>query len=112
MIANAYSHSSLLNVTVTGNYPFGSPNNLSSGMVRYNPTSRSLEAYDGSSWYSLSQSMTLTLDPELESVVTWAKKKQTEEAELEMLCKKHPGLQEAHERLEIMKQLVKKELEI
>ena len=112
MITSAYSHSPLLNVTVTGNYPYNSSNNtLSSGMVRYNSATQSLEVYDGVSWYVLNQSMTMTLAPELESVVAWAKKKQAEEAELETLCQEHPGLQEAYERLEIMKQLVKKEMQ-
>jgi hypothetical protein len=42
-----------------------------------------------------------------EEAIDWAIKKKQEEQELDELCKKHPALAEAHERLQILKALTK-----
>ena len=80
-------------------------------MLRYNHQSNKIEVYDGSNWLDFGSSVNVTLNHEAEAIMSWAQKKMQEEKEFEELCKKHPTLQEAHERLQIIKTLVTKEPE-
>lgn len=111
MITTAYSSSSLLNVSVSGSVPYigGGTAVPMLGMIRWNPGMRCAEIYDGTVWHAYAQNLTVDLSPEIESTVRWAQKKQAEEAELDELCRKHPGLQAARDQLEIMRRLVKHE---
>ena len=101
---------------ITGNYginvvnqtsvPYVNMNNVSAGIVRYNGNTQNVEVYDGNSWLTLSTNYpTISLDSNVIAVVEWARRKRDEEEELLRLCKEHPGLQEAYERLQIMKAL-------
>lgn len=99
-----------ITVQYNGGSPYVNMNNASAGMVRYNGNSSSLEVYDGSSWLQLDTSYpTIGLDGNIMSAIEWARKKRDEEEELLRLCKEHPGLQEAYERLQIMKALILEE---
>jgi len=49
----------------------------------------------------------IDLSPAFKTALDWAWTKMQEEKELEELCKKHPGLQEAKENFELMKVLCK-----
>lgn len=90
--------------------PYVSPGAQGGGMVKYNTNSNELEVWDGVAWRALFDSqIEISLNPDLRSTIEWARHKQQEERELQELCKKHPGLQEAHDRLQIMRQLVKKD---
>jgi lauroyl/myristoyl acyltransferase len=51
------------------------------------------------------------LSPLARQAVDWAVRKQREEDELEALMKKHPGLRELHDQLEMMKVLCQEESE-
>ena len=90
--------------------PYISPGAQSAGMVRYNTNMDCLEVYDGISWLVLgTYSPLVELDFQTKEIVGWARAKMLEEQQLLELAKKHPGLQEAYERLEIMKTLTLKE---
>ena len=94
----------------SGSTPWINTSTLSAGQVRYNPSGTSLEVYDGNSWHKFGGGYyTVGLTPEAERVVRWAEEKMREEAELKLRMKDHPGLQEAYERLEIMKALTLEE---
>lgn len=113
MITNASSSSPLLNVNVTGSTPYihtGTSVPMV-GMVRWNPGRTCMEVYDGTVWHAYAQSLQVSLSPEVEATVRWAQRKQSEEQELDELCRKHPGLQDARDQLEIMRRLVKQESE-
>ncbi len=85
-------------------------NNAFAGSVRYNGNTQHLEVYDGLSWLVLgTYSPLVELDFQTKEIVGWARAKMLEEQQLLELAKKHPGLQEAYERLEIMKTLTLKE---
>lgn len=78
------------------------------GQIRWNPNTQNLEVYDGNAWMSMPStfpSVGLTWDAE--RAIEWAIKKQNEELELDELCKKHPAVAEAYERLQIIKALTK-----
>lgn len=95
-----------INVANQGGLPYVNMNNASAGMVRYNGNTNNVEVYDGSSWLTLDTNYpTISLDSNVMGVIEWARRKRDEEEELLRLCKEHPGLQEAYERLQIMKAL-------
>lgn len=99
-----------ITVQYNGGSPYINMSNASAGMVRYNGNTQNVEVYDGSSWLQLDTSYpTISIDSNIIGVIDWARKKRDEEEELLRLCKEHPGLQEAYERLQIMKALTLKE---
>lgn len=108
MIRHISSDSAWLHVNQSPTSSFVG-NQLSAGMLRYNGQMMRIEVYDGSNWLDFGSSVTVTLSRDAEEVLAWAHRKMREEQDLEMLCQKHPGLQEAYERLQIMKTLVIKE---
>ena len=89
--------------------PYISPGAQSAGMVRYNASTQGLEVYDGQNWLRLDSYAELELNPEIRETVEWARRKQQEEQDLEMLCARHPGLQDAWDRFRLMRELVKQE---
>lgn len=84
------------------------PGAVGAGMVRWNPNYNCLETWDGNAWTALT-TYQMDLDPEVMEILGWARSRMEEDRRLAELCEKHPGLKEAHERLEIMRQLVKQE---
>lgn len=93
-----------------GSTPWINISTLSAGQVRYNPSGTSLEVYDGNNWNKLGGGQyTIGLTFEAEKVIRWAEEKMKEDLELRARMKDHPGLQEAYERLEIMKALTLEE---
>jgi hypothetical protein len=78
------------------------------GQLRYNPVSSRIEVYDGNTWVIYPSSYpSIGLTQDAEKAIDWAIKKQQEELELDELCKKHPALSEAYERLQILRALTK-----
>jgi len=76
------------------------------GNVRFNTASQRLEVYDGNNWMMLNMpSASVGLTNEAEALLDWARERRDEDLELRSRMEKHPGLQEAYERLEIMKAL-------
>jgi hypothetical protein len=76
------------------------------GNLRFNTTNQQMEVYDGTTWTLLNTpDATIGLNADAESLLDWARERRDEEFKLKSLIEKHPGLQEAYERLEIMKAL-------
>jgi hypothetical protein len=66
------------------------------------------QVFDGSSWLNMNSSYaTVSLDPESQVLLDWARRKMLEEQELQSLMEKHPGLKDAKDRFEFMLALVK-----
>ena len=81
------------------------PGNPASGEIRYN--NHMIEVYDGSTWRQVNQTYTnISLDPGAHEAIEWARKKMTEERELEELAKQFPMLEDAMRDLEVIKVLV------
>ncbi len=88
--------------------PYVNMSNPSAGMVRYNGSNYALEVYDGSSWMTLSVDVSINVDSRLTTVVDWAMRKMSEEAEEQRLIKEHPLLKDAHDQYRVTLELVKK----
>jgi hypothetical protein len=68
-----------------------------------------LKVFDGYGWTSLPSNIDINLSPKADEILRWAESKMKEEAEFKELIKKHPGLKELNDRLEMMKILCKEE---
>jgi predicted dehydrogenase len=76
------------------------------GNMRYNTSTQQMEVYDGNNWVHMNMpDATVGLNDEAEALLDWARERRNEEIMLKERMKHHPGLQEAYERLEIMKAL-------
>jgi hypothetical protein len=76
------------------------------GNLRFNTSNQQIEVYDGINWTFLNMpDATVGLNDDAESLLDWARERRNEEIMLKERMKHHPGLQEAYERLEIMKAL-------
>lgn len=108
MIKGIYSGNG---ITVSGitSPPYINMSNPSSGMMRYNGNTQSVEVYDGMSWFSMSSAPQVELDHRVREIVTWAEKKMLEERELMSRIEKHPGLRDAYEKFKIMDALTLEE---
>lgn len=96
-------------ITVSNGYsgiPPMSPGAQSAGMVRWNTSSNCVEVYNGMSWYEVTTHANLGLTERAEKAIKWAESKMQEEAKLQALLDRHPGLKEAHDRFEVLKALL------
>lgn len=89
--------------------PYISPGAQSAGMVRYNTNMQQMEVYDGMSWHVISGTAEVSLTPAADSAIAWAMKKMAEEAKIDELCKKYPGLGKARDNFETFLRLVESE---
>jgi hypothetical protein len=82
-----------------------SPGSQSAGMMRYNTNMNSVEVYDGQGWKELSTSYaSISMTPEAESLLDWARKKRDEELQMQSLAEKHPAVKIALDNLEKVRQ--------
>jgi len=73
------------------------------GQLRYNTNTQNMEVFDGNMWQTwTSNSATVTLTPEAEALLDWAREKRQEEVNLKMRMEEHPGLKDAYEKFKIM----------
>jgi hypothetical protein len=101
-----------LNVYYTNAAPQSSGAHGFAGQVRYSTIGQCLEIFDGNTWHPCyTSTANVGLTPEAEEIVDWAKNKMQEEQRLLALMEQHPGLKDLHEKLEIMKALVTKEMQ-
>lgn len=79
-----------------------------SGQVRWNGNLKQFEVCDNSSgaWYKIDNSVELSSDPLLQSILDWAKKKMVEDERIEKLAKEYPAVKDAKEKLDIIIKLV------
>jgi hypothetical protein len=90
-------------IQVTGGSPMNPyipPGSQSAGMVRYNTNMNTMEVYDGQNWKEISNNYaSVSLTPDAESLLDWARKKRDEELQLEALAKEHPAINIALDNL-------------
>jgi hypothetical protein len=110
-IKSINSYSRYLTVTNGGssnNYINNYSGSQGVGNVRFNTSTQNMEVWDGNTWVTLNGAFTdINLSHEAVAILDWAKQKQKEEQELDELCKSHPSVAEAYERLQILKALTK-----
>ncbi len=76
------------------------------GEMRYNSQSDVVEYCTGSTWMTVPmQYSTLSLDPDVVSIIEWAKKKMVEEAALQAKLDKYPSLKEMYDQFKILDSL-------
>jgi hypothetical protein len=108
-------------LTVSGGSGSTYVNNFSGaqgvGNMRYNTSSQNIEIYDGNNWVPMQSGYTtVTMTPEAESLLDWAKQKRNEEFESEALAKSNPTIADLlaqknkiDEQINIVKTLIKSE---
>jgi hypothetical protein len=98
-------------ISVTPSSPREHINNggQSSGEMRYNTSNQSVEVYNGNTWQTISEHITLNLTPDAESAIQWATGKMHEENELKAKMEKYPSLKSAYEQYKLVEALVYKE---
>jgi hypothetical protein len=75
-------------------------------MIRMHPGTDRLEVYDGSSWHEIANgSAEIDLSPTAKETLTWAREKMVADKRLKVLMERHPGLQELHNKFEVMRLL-------
>ena len=94
--------------TVT--YPYVNMNQTSAGLVRYNGNTQNYEVYDGNTWMVMYMAAaTVTLDYDVQNILNWARDKMAEDQRIKELAKKHPGIRDLQEKLEVMVALVQQQ---
>ena len=108
-------------LTVTGGSNSTYVNNFSGaqgvGNMRYNTSSQNIEIYDGNNWVPMQSGYaTVTMTPEAESLLDWAKQKRMEEDMNKALAESNPTIADLleqkkriDEQLNIVKTLIKSE---
>jgi len=109
-------------ITVSGGNPgstyIGNYSNAPGvGNMRYNPNNQNIEVFDGSAWIILSaHHAIISLDPQVNTLLEWAKKKMLEEAERNKLAEINPAIndlmnqiKDKEEQIKIVQTLIKEE---
>jgi len=90
-------------ITVSGgtvSSTYISPGSAGAGMLRWNPNMNCMEVNDGSVWKTLESSYaSVSLTPEAESILLWARRKMEEDRMIESLQDDHPAVKIAKENL-------------
>lgn len=69
------------------------------GDLRLNTANQNIEAYDGVSWITISQTSNISLSYTAEAAIRWATEKMREEADIQDMAKKHKAVAAALENL-------------
>ena len=100
-------------VTIGGNgtiMPYINPNsnNPMIGMLRVH--NGSVQVFDGQNWSTWGSSYpSIGLDADTCELLKWCKQQRESQARLEALMQKHPGLQDLHDKFEVMRLLCERE---
>jgi hypothetical protein len=95
--------------TSAHNAQYISNNGQSAGTVRWNTSGQQMEVFDGSTWISINQNITIGMTWTAEEAIRWATEKMTEERNLKQRMDNHPGLKDAYEKFQMMDILTKEE---
>lgn len=90
--------------------PYVNQNNSNpmQGMIRVWGTD--MQVFDGTAWISMTTSYaTVGLNPTVEEVIDWGRRKMQEEKDIHERMKRHPGLKSAWEQFQIMDALTLEE---
>jgi hypothetical protein len=74
-------------------YVSSNPNNPVQGMLRYQ--NGHLEVFDGSGWIMMNMNVTVGLDAQGESAITWALERMAQERKWAELARTHPAVADA-----------------
>ena len=78
--------------------PYIPPGGQSAGIVRYNTNMNTMEVYDGQNWKEISNCYaSVSLTPDAESLLDWARKKREEEQAMWISNGDHPAVKAAKE---------------
>lgn len=65
------------------------------GNMRYNTSTQNIEIYDGTNWIQMQTGYaTVSMTPEAESLLDWARQKRAEETERENLARNNPAVKD------------------
>ena len=84
-------------------------NGQSAGTVRWNTSGQQMEVFDGTTWISINQNVTVGMSYEADEVLRWAGLKMREEDELKAKMEKYPTLKSAYEQFKMIEALVYEE---
>ena len=117
MINNVYGGSEFLSVQTYANTPYISTGTLSAGQVRFNPMSRTMEVYDGTSWVMLASSAEVRLSSGAEEILRWGRQRMEEERNWREMAERNPTIKDAYEKfkqaeeqLKMLQALVKEDV--
>lgn len=82
------------------------------GQVRWNGNNKCFEVSDNNNngyWQRIDNTVQLNHDPQLYTMLEWAKKKMVEDERIEKLAKEYPAVKDAKEKLDIVIKLVQDE---
>ena len=106
MINNIYGASGWIAVNGNPNsMPYINLSQPMAGMLRLNPSTNTIDVYNGSTWMSVSNDVSIDFSERVKQVLAWAEGKMIEEQKLRELMERHPGLKSLHDQLEMMKML-------
>lgn len=89
--------------------PWINNNGAMAGQMRMNTNGQNVEVYDGTTWHVISQTASVSLSPESEHILNWARQKMTEEKALRANMEKYPTLKSAYEQYKMVEALVSEE---
>lgn len=108
----------MINITSIGT-PVAYQNDLSysqptyTGPVQWNGNVKKFQVSNGSGWSDINNNIQITTSSDLESVISWAKKKMQEEEEIKQLASKYPpiadllkDIEESTKKIKMLKVLV------
>ena len=85
--------------------PYISPGASGAGMLRWNSSMNCIEVNDGNSWQQIqSAHPMITLTPDAEVLLDWAKSKREEELRIAALAAKHPTVADALAAVQLAKE--------
>jgi hypothetical protein len=98
MINQVYGGSEFLNVQTYSSAPYINVTELSAGQVRFNPSTRSMEVYDGHNWVNYAGSAQVVLSGGAEEILRWAQKKMEQERNWMNMATTNPAVRDAYEK--------------
>jgi hypothetical protein len=100
MINQVYGGSEFLNVQTYSNNFYIDSTALSAGQVRFNPSNRNMEVYDGNNWVTCTGSAQVTLSNSAEEILRWAQKKMQQEQDWQAMAQRNPAVRDAYEKFQ------------
>lgn len=77
------------------------------GNMRYNTSNQNIEIYDGTNWIQMQSGYaTISMTPEAESLLDWARQKRQEEMELNELAKTNPTIADLQKQIKEKKEQI------
>ena len=77
------------------------------GNMRYNTSNQNIEIYDGANWIQMQSGYaTISMTPEAESLLDWARQKRQEEMELNELAKTNPTIADLQKQIKEKKEQI------